>query len=516
MATEDDVLAERLFLLDEVDKLDARETYLAYYQRMTRFKAPKHIEVMSKVCQGLEKDKIDRAMIFAPPRHGKTINFSKLFPSWLMGRTPTTSIMSVCHTQDYAGKIGRAVRNYLRDPAWPFPDVRLSDDSQAREYWTTPQGGQYNGFGATAGNQHGSPAEWLLMDDLVKGRKIAMSAHMRDEVWENYTTDMLSRLEGRRKQVMVFTRWHPDDPAGRILPENFDGQTGWYRDRNTGELWFVLCLSAVCEHEKDPLGRKPGDWLWPEAFGEKQLGGIRKRGGYFWSALYQQRPSPVEGLMFQQEHLNYYDPAKINRTELEVYISSDYATVAEAGAPDPDWTVHGVWGVDQDMNIFLLDAWRGRTTADIWAKEWVRLVKKWKPIMAFEESGQILNVVGPFLNMYMQQERTFCMRKAFVSAIKKEARAQSLLGLAAMGKIYLPMRGKVQGAMLLFLDVFEKELLQFPGGKHEDTVDQATLLARGIDMVVAGRRRKKPKLPHGETLDDVIARHEAQQQRRKP
>ena len=145
--------------LEELDRLDARNNFLAFYQRMTGFSPPKHIRVIAKLCQAMEEDRIDRAMLFAPPRHAKTLTASKLFPAWIMGRHPSTSLMSVVHTQAYAGKVGRAVRNLLRHPAWPFDDVRLSDDSQAREYWTTPQGGEYNGFGATAGNQHGSPAE---------------------------------------------------------------------------------------------------------------------------------------------------------------------------------------------------------------------------------------------------------------------------------------------------------------------------------------------------------------------
>lgn len=768
---------------EELDRLDARNNFLAFYQRMTGFSPPKHLKVIAKLCQAMEDDKIDRSMVFAPPRHIKTLSCSKLFPAYIMGRHPTTPIMSVVHTQAYAGKVGRAVRNYLRSPQWPFDDVRLSDDSQAREYWTTPQGGEYNGFGATAGNQHGSPAEWLFMDDIVKGREVAMSPTQRDTIWENYETDMLSRLQGRRKQMMVFcmtgdtsvlmadgtsiplrniapgdriatydggtigrstvinaanqgpdavlvirmtsgrvvranarhpflvktkggeewrrtdtlkpgdqilsvigvsgvaspvpqmaatdrrnaeacvqntttnsrqptcrshpqgwetatesarsnidtaspqkamtgcspskvasvrsaaeapesasdhnprerhisastiatppgrseacsamtatspsdmlepkgdcsppsptyvlapdtiaeitgggtedvydiqvdrtenfianglvshnTRWHQDDPAGRILPENFDGRTGWYKDRTTGEAWFVLCLPAICEHDNDPVGRKPGEWLWPEAFGEKQLGGMRKRGGYFWSALYQQRPSPIEGLMFREEHLLRYDPKTMSIVGMQIYISSDYATKAEAGATDPDRTAHGVWGVDQDLNLYLLDGWLGKKTADIWAAEWLRLCKKWKPLMAFEEAGQIMNSVGPFLVKMMERERVFVARQQFTSSTNKEQRAQALLGMASMGKLYLPKKEGLTGDLLQFVEIFEKEILQFPGGKHDDTVDQATLMARALDRLVAGTPPKNPRNAAGESLDELHARNEADKERKR-
>jgi len=505
---------EELILLEEQDRRAAQTSFLRFYMRMTGFYPPAHIRVISKLCEAMESDRIDRAMLFAPPRHAKTLMATTLFPAWLMGKYPTAKMMSVVHTQKYAGKVGRNVRNLLTKPEWPFPDVSLAPDSQAKDQWATSGGGEYNAFGAIGGNQHGNPAEWLFMDDLVKGRKIAMSAHMREEVWETYKTDLLSRLQGRAKQLMVFTRWHMDDPAGRILPENFDGSTGWYEDRETGERWYVLSLPAVAEHDNDPLGRKPGEWLWPEQFGEKKLGGVRKRGGWMWSALFQQRPSPQEGLMFTLDHITRFDPTKIDLTGLQIYGSSDYATKEEGQGDNPDWTVHMIWGIDREMNIFLLDMWRGRTESDKWISHWIRLVKKWKPLRWFEESGQIINSVGPLIKTQMMAERAFVDRVQIASTTDKPSRAQTLLGFAAMGKFYLPHRDKVSPAFLVHLDAFETELLQFPTGRKDDTVDAATLFARGLDRVVAGHAPKKQRSPHGDSLDDLWSRHDEEQARR--
>jgi phage terminase large subunit-like protein len=773
---------EELILQEELDRILAREQFLPFYQRMTGFKPPRHFKVIAKLLEAMEHDRIDRAMLFAPPRHIKTLGATILFPAWLMGRHPAAKIMSVVHTQNYAAKIGRNVRNLLRNPAWPFDDVQLADDSQAKEQWATTSGGEYNGFGAIGGNQHGNPAEWLFMDDLVKGRKIAMSPHMREEVWETYKADLLSRLQGRRKQLMVFclagdtgvlmangsekplrdvrvgdqiatydkgrirtskvqnaanqgpdqvfeinmlsgrvvkanarhpflvktdggeewrrtdmlrkgdsirsvigvsgaassalptaaesppvagdtahlttrrrgaprdtklhlghgkeiesvksdtdmasrlrtttaclpskaafarsareprtkaqsriaatgfastiamtparsggccatnatsplathgtrkpsspplptyaieddriveivaagvedvfdiqvaetenfianglvshnTRWHMDDPAGRILPEDFDGRTGWYRDRETGEKWYVLSLPAIAEHENDPVGRKPGEWLWPESFGEKQLGGVRRRGGWMWSALFQQRPSPEEGLLFTQDHLNRYDPGKLDLTRLQVYGASDYATKEkETQKDDPDWTVHLVWGVDSEWNIYMLDAWRGRTEPDQWIGQWVRLVKKWKPLAWGEEQGQIIRSVGPFLRTMARQHQAFTQRIQLTSSLDKVQRAQPLLGMASMGHLFLPDRDKCGKAMLEFLDVFEKELLQFPTGRKDDTVDAATLFARMLDQIIAGQAPRKERSPHGDTLDDLWKRADEQHNNRR-
>lgn len=509
---------EYLALLEEQDRRAAQESFTAFYMRMTGWLPPKHIALKCRLVQAMEEDKIDRAMVFEPPRCAKTTVLSHLAPAWILGRHPDTAIMSVCHTDRYAKKIGNNVRKYLKLPQWPFDDVSLSLDTSAKEAFQTSKGGEYNGFGMFGGNQHGNPAEWLFMDDIIKGRKVALSPHMREEAWETYKTDLDSRLQGRSKQLMTFTRWNIDDPAGRILPENFDGRSGWYRDRETGEKWYVLCMPAVAERDDDILGRKPGEWIWPGRVDEAKRGGTRKRGGWVWSALYQQRPSPEEGLMFSADHINRYDPGKIDLTRMQIYTASDYATTAEAGAPDPDYTVHMVWGVDDEYNIYMLDMWRGRRTPDIWAREFIRLCKKWKPLRAGEEAGQIIKSVGPFLTTMMQQERVYVDRVQLTSSTSKEQRAQTLLGMAAMGKVFLPDRTKVRESLLIDLDAFEKELLQFPGGKHDDTVDAATLFARLLDRVIAGKRPsgQRRRSPGGYTMDDALADHDEhlQQQRR--
>lgn len=499
-----------LALLDEQDKRRARVSFLAFYMRMTGFLPPKHIKVLAKELQDLEEDRFDRLMVFMPPRHSKTTLCSILFAAWIMGRYPSSKLMSVVHTQRYAGKVGRAVRNLMRSPMWPFDDVRLADDMQAREQWGTPQGGEYNGFGAIGGNQHGNAAEWLFMDDLIKGRAMAMSAHMREEIWETYKADLLSRLEGRHKQIMTYTRWNMDDPAGRILAEGFDGQSGWYPDRETGEMWRVISMPAVSEHENDPMGRQIGEWLWPERFGEEQLGGMRRRGGWMWSSLYQQRPSPTEGMLFTQDHLsNRYDPSRIHIPGLQIYISSDYAVTEESVGADPDWTVHLVWGVDEDWNIYLLDGWRGRTLSDEWVRHWIRLVKRWKPLRSFEEAGQILKSVGPLITQMQRQENAYTSRVQIQSDSKKWMRAQTLVGMASLGKLYLPERAKCTPRMLVLLDAFETELMQFPSGRHDDTVDAATLFARGLDRMIAGTDTRKAVSPHDHTLDDLWSRNES-------
>lgn len=476
----------------------AQENFEHYYRRMTGFRPQPHHSKICKLVQAMDDDKIDRAMVSLPPRMAKSTLCSMLAPSWLLGKYPTTKIMTGVHTQKFAQKIGKNVRKYVRSPKFPF-DVQLAADSQAKDQWATEYGGEYNGFGLMGGSTHGNPAEWLIMDDLIKGRKMALSEHMREEAWETYKLDLTTRLEGRRKQLMIGTRWHQDDVQGRILPEDYNGESGWFEDRETGERWYVLNIPARAE-ENDPIGRAVGEYLWEEEWGEKGFGPAERRGGFMWSALYQGRPTPDEGLMFSDEHIQYYNPSDLNLGDLTIYITSDYAVTAEAGSNDPDYTVHTVWGVDNDLNFYMLDMWRGRTTSDKWVENFIRLVNRWSPLMAGEEQGQIIKGVGPFLAREMLEERVFVHRKQYTSAVSKEQRAQSLLGMASLGKFWLP-RGHPM------TELFRKELKAFPGGKHDDMVDTATLFARMLGEIITGDKKKKES-PHGETLFELFNRHE--------
>ena len=487
-----------LEILRALDVKRARSSFLHYYQRMTGFTPQAHHRKICQLIQAMDDDKIDRAMVSLPPRMAKSTLCTMLAPSWLIGKYPKSNIMSGVHTQKFADKVGKNVRNYLRSPKYPF-DTSLATDSQAKSQWATTAGGEYNGFGLMGGSTHGNPAEWLIMDDLIKGRKMALSAHMRDEAWETYKADLLTRLQGRRKQLMIGTRWNEDDVAGRILPEDYNGESGWMQDRETGEWWYVLNIPAKAEQD-DPLGRAPGEWLWADQWGEKAWGAVERRGGYIWSALYQGRPSPEQGLLFQDEHIKLYDLDHLDLGSLTIYITSDYAVTAEAGSPDPDYTVHTVWGVDPDFNIYMLDMWRGRTLSDEWVKQFIRLVKRWHPFIAGEEQGQIIKGVGPFLVREMREEGIFVHRRQYTSATSKEQRAQAILGMASLGKFYLP-RGHPM------TDLFRTELLAFPGGKHDDMVDTASLLGRMLSDIVSGKKQKK-KMPHGETLFELFSRHE--------
>jgi hypothetical protein len=167
---------------------------------------------------------------------------------------------------------------------------------------------------------------------------------------------MLTRLRPGGWVILIQTRWHEDDLAGRIIAEMESG----------GEQWDIVSLPAEAE-AGDLLGRRPGQWLWDDDYGygdflrhEKATQPPRN-----WSALYQQRPAPESGNYFKVDWLRSY-ASEPPRETLNIYGGSNYAVISLGG----DYTVHVVVGVDPENRMYLLDLWRGQTSSDVWIEAW--------------------------------------------------------------------------------------------------------------------------------------------------
>jgi predicted phage terminase large subunit-like protein len=301
-----------------------------------------------------------------------------------------------------------------------------------------------------------------IIDDPVKGRAEADSASIRQRVWDWYKADFWPRLKPGGRIVIILTRWHEDDLAGRLLAEQEVG----------GEQWEVLSLPAEAG-EDDPLGRAPGELLWPEWFTPAMFAEA-KRDTRNWSALYQQQPVPDTGDYFKAEWIRWYDNQPDIRT-LRTYGASDYAVTSAGG----DYTVHGVIGVDPSDNIYLLDWWRGQTDSEAWVEAFLDLMEEWSPLMWGEEQGQIIRSLGPFIVKRQMERRIYGYRRQYVSANDKQTRAQGIRARLSMGKVYFPKRATWATDLV-------SEMLRFPAGRHDDQVDVLSLFGRMLGSLMHG------------------------------
>ena len=373
-------LAELEDLQKQLKIRQARKSLLQFteYTNPLYARAGHHERIAAKL-EAVERGEIDRLMIFMPPRHGKSELASKRFPAWALGRNPRRQIIAASYNSDLANDFGRSVRNIVAEPEFGqvFPSVTLAQDSQAANRFNTSSNGSYIAAGVgTAVTGRG--ADIGLIDDPFKDREEADSERRRDLVWDWYRSTFYTRLMPGAAVILIQTRWHEDDQAGRLL-EHDAGQ------------WEVLDLPAISD----------GKALWPEWYPIETLERIKATiGQREWSALYQQQPQPDEGTFFQRAWFKEWD----HLPALRYYGTSDYAVTDGGG----DYTVHRVWGIDAEGAIYRVDGWRGQTTADVWIERKLDLIAKYKPLAWFGESGVIKRAVDPMLQRRMRERRVFC------------------------------------------------------------------------------------------------------------
>jgi len=449
-----------------------------------------------------------------PPGSGKSIYTSVVFPTHIMGRFRSTNIIVASYGSELPRKFGRRARSITQQPIYNrIFDTVLSEDSKAADEWALANGSEWMAAGILTGIT-GNRADGVIWDDLIKGREQADSPVVRQKTWEAYVDDLLTRKKPRAWEIGITTRWHEDDVAGRILPENYNGESGLIQCRD-GNEWFVVCLPAECERDDDILGRKKGDILWPEWFTPEMFAPF-KRNPRTWSSLYQQRPAPDSGVLFKGEWLKVYEkdprtgmPQGMEPGDLNVYGASDYAVTDGR----ENYTVHIVIGLDSKNNMYVLDLYREQVTSDKWVESFIDLCKKWKPLGWAEEAGQINAGVGPFLVKRMRERNCYVARKQFPSTKSKAMRAQSIIGRMALNGLYCPFGAD-------WFAEFRRELLLFDAGRYDDQVDALGLIGQVLDKMIpadaSSADRGEPKVfnTHPDqctvTLEDLF---EAREQR---
>ena len=432
---------------------------LTEYARYKGFNpARHHRHIIAEIESFLESDD-EILLLAAPPGSAKSTYLSQLFPPWYLARYPGNSILAATHSVEFAERWGRRCRNDVAADGRVL-GIELAGDSQAAARWALSTGGEYYGVGAGVGIS-GFRADLGLGDDFFGSREDAFSETVRRKRWDWYLDDFSSRLRPGAKRILMNTRWHDEDVAGRVMEQLAKGQL---RGR-------IVSLAAEAK-ANDPLGREVGQWLWDDQpeYDYPAFLRARKRetSPMMWAALYQQDPAPDEGEFFKRDWFQRYKPDE-KPQRLSVFGTSDYAVSEGKG----DFTVHRVWGIDERGHIWLLAGWRGQTTSDVWIERLLDLVHAHRPFAWFGESGVIQKSVEPYLLRRSQERRVYCRWEWLPSITDKSARARGFQARAAMKMVHVPEGQEGDG--------FIEELIRFPAGKHDDEVDTASLMGRALD-----------------------------------
>jgi hypothetical protein len=296
---------------DEKGKLvnrfeDVRPTYKPVESRV----ALHHLLIMQAIQRCIETLR-GRLMIFAPPGSAKSTYASVVAPAWAMGRRPNTQIILGSYATSIAAKQSRKVRTIVRNPMYTSlwaEKPTLLDDQRAIDDWQMTNGSSMMAAGLLAGIT-GNRADGVIIDDPVANREQADSATIREKIYSEYIDTAMTRAKPGMWAIIIQTRWHEEDLAGAILPADYAGESGML-DCRDGQRWEVLCIPAEAEREDDVLGRKVGEFLWPEWFPKEHWSTWRDnpRAARTWSALYQQRPAPFTGVHFNREMFKMYNP----------------------------------------------------------------------------------------------------------------------------------------------------------------------------------------------------------------
>lgn len=303
---------------DFIDWLPLATPAYNWTWRQTRYIAKK----MDELRQGYFKN----VMFFLPPRHTKSETITVRYPAYDLERDPKRRIAITSATATLAEKFSRKTRAIVRARG----AVNLNLERQSVNDWLTQEGGGLRAVGV-GGTIVGQGFDLLIMDDPIKAREDADSQAFRDKLWDWYTDDLYTRREPGASMVLIETRWHEDDLAGRILETNQIG---------TEDEWVVISLPALCEGN-DPAdflpprsievhlddGRVCGEALCPERYNEKELLAIRETMQGSFDALYQQRPAPEEGDIFKRDWFKN----SVSRFPYNVKLTQVWDTAMEKG-----------------------------------------------------------------------------------------------------------------------------------------------------------------------------------------
>jgi predicted phage terminase large subunit-like protein len=433
--------------IDRKDLLTLAREDLACYATVQwpKFELAKHHELIISRFEAVERGEISRLMIFLPPRHGKSLIGSAIFPAWYLGRHPERHLICATYGQELSDDFGRQVRNLIADPVHRaiFPHCSLSEDSSAAHRFNTVRGGAYFAVGR-GGPITGRGAHLLIIDDPLKDCAEANSETVRNALHEWFTSVAYTRLAPGGAIVLIQTRWHEDDLAG------------WLLHSNANERWEVLSLPAIAECDEG--FRHQGEALWPDKFPLSELERIRAAiGGRAWASLYQQRPAAAEGAIFKRDWWQFYRPplaVVLNR------IVQSWDTGFKKGAEN-DFSVCTTWGVAEN-GYYLLHVWRERVEFPELKRVLASLAEQWEPNAILVEdraSGQSLiqelssSSVLPIIPVKVDSD--------------KQTRAQAVTPIMEAGKVFLPESAP-------WVSDFIEEMASFPNGIYDDVVDSAT------------------------------------------
>jgi predicted phage terminase large subunit-like protein len=425
--------------------------HFASYASERKWKPYRHLKYISAIIGPAIQCGGARYIVTVPPRHGKSEFISNWTPSWYISNNPEKRVILASYAAKFAEKWGAKVKeNLTQNPLIRMP---MNSSSQAKSFFMTKQGGGMMTAGM-GGPITGSGADLFIIDDPIKNYQEAMSPTIRERHKDWFKSVALTRLEPGASVVILLTRWHEDDLAGWIL----SGQAA-REEEGLAAPWTLINMPALAE-EGDILGRTIGEGLCPERYSTKNLISIKADlEGLIWNALYQQRPAALEGNVVLREWLKFYSEYPTDLEEKALFVDLSFKD-----GPATDFTSIECWG-RKGTTIYLLDQIRARMGFPDQIKALKEMCRR-HPDAYMKQIEEAAN--GAAIMDLLRDEIPGLV--PFKPMTSKEARLAAVSPLYQAGNVVYPT-----AQLCPWVDVNIQEILTFPNGTHDDTVDCASL-----------------------------------------
>jgi predicted phage terminase large subunit-like protein len=450
---------EQKMYFDSLAELDY-EFYTEYVNE--GYRHGEHTEyICKKLQEAIEQKGAKRLIVTMPPQHSKSFTITETFPSFFLGRNPTKNVIGVGYSDDFAEKFGRRNKEKIKDFGAEIFDAHLSS-KQAHKDWELEKGGGMISSGV-GGQITGKRADLMIIDDPIKNRKEANSKRYRDTLWEEWESTLSTRLAEDAIVILVLTRWHEDDLAGRFL-ERF------------GDDWELLNFPALSEGKDTDLLSRPEDTaLWEDQYSTEYLKKRRKElSAKAWNSLYMGSPNIEEGNQFKSTYFRYFrenddrNAFILERPEGKKVILKEkcvcFQTVDSSFKVKTrnDYTVISTWYLTPNNDLLLYDVYRDKIPVpDLWSTL-DNVMDRFNPSKVFVED----RASGTGLIQTAKREGR--------PVIPIPAESDKITRSFNISTFY-ENRAVYHKAETNWVADFEDELNTFPEGTNDDQVDTASI-----------------------------------------
>lgn len=425
---------------------------------------------LTKQLQRIIDGECKRLIIQIPPRTGKSFLSSKLFPAAYLMAHPDRYAGIVSYSAELAEGFSRSARDYYQQAGGTFDPVK-----RAVNDWGTQGGGGLWAAGV-GGAITGRSGHLLIVDDPVKNREDADSPRVMEKLWDWYTSTLYTRLEPNVGSIVVIqTRWSENDLIGRLIESEMNVS------EKGRENWTILDLPAISEDmgSRPPLPEhcdvvpdwreEPGVALCPQRYGIEEYERIREAiGTRDFAALYQQRPAPEGGNMFNPEWWQYYDHSTEMPEFQRVMLSVD-CTFTDSSKSD---YVVGSVIAQAGNRFYVLDMVRERMDIVATIAMISRMYNK------HQLSGTIIELAASGYAAYQMLNKKVPGLIGFKPEKSKVARAAGIVPIVEAGNVFLPTSA-------VWLDTFLNEFSLFPAAKNDDIVDSIGMAINYMSQRIA-------------------------------